>query len=259
MSSVQNIFRKSYIALKFIWNLIFSPKFLNSILIRYEKGELDGFASSVWAQAGEDFAIENILKGQEKGFFIDIGAHHPERFSLTKRLNLKGWVGINVDADSKLIKKFMSDRRLDQNIAAVVGEKSDYNFYEFKERALSTIDESRAKDLILSGRKLIDIRSVKGIQLSEIFKRVPHGVTVDFMNIDIEGGELEALKSGKFEKMKYEDLPNWILIETKPPIKSALEELSVMYLLNIGYVPYLVLAMNTLLRKPSLYEFQRRR
>ena len=99
MSSVQKIFRKSQIAFKFILNILSRPKFLNSILIRYEKGELNEFAISIWAQAGEDFAIENILKGQEKGFFIDIGAHHPERFSVTKRLNLKGWTGINVDAD----------------------------------------------------------------------------------------------------------------------------------------------------------------
>ena len=251
MSSVQKIFRKSRIALKFIFNLIFRPKFLNSILTRFEKGELDEFAISSWAQAGEDLALERVFYGKNDGYFIDIGAHHPERFSITKCLNLKGWTGINVEGNLELMKEFEERRPSDLNISAVVGSKSNYEMYEFEEQALSTIDEGRMESLVSSGRKLKKVETLKGMTLKDVFDKVPENIKVDLLNLDIEGSELDALRSGEFEKMDYKKLPDWILIETKPPLKSSLEEPPVKYLIELGYSPYLVLAMNTLLEKPA--------
>ena len=225
------------------------------MLIKYEKGELDEFSISVWGQAGEDFVLEKIFNNQEKGFYIDIGAHHPDRLSVTKRFYLKGWTGINIDGDATLIKNFVSRRKLDKNITGIVGQKSNYLFYEFKEKALSTVNKSRALELISNGRKLIETRYIQGITLRKIFERVPEGTVIDFMNLDIEGNELDALKSAEFEKMTFDKLPNWILIETRPPLESSLQDESVRYLVEIGYIPYLVLAMNTLLKKPTLSKF----
>ena len=256
MSSVQKIFRKSQIAFKFILNILSRPKFLNSILSRFENGELDEFAISSWAQAGEDLALERVFYGKNNGFYIDIGAHHPERFSITKCLNLRGWSGINVDGNLELIQEFEERRPADMNISAVVGSKSSYQMYEFEERALSTIDKERMESLVSIGRKLKKVETLKGMTLKDVFDRVPENTKVNLLNLDIEGSELDALRSGEFEKMDYKRLPDWILIETKPPLKSALEEPSVKYLIELGYSPYLVLAMNTLLEKPAFDVFK---
>jgi hypothetical protein len=36
-----------------------------------------------YAQDGEDLILDRLLEGQQSGFYVDIGAHHPLRFSNT--------------------------------------------------------------------------------------------------------------------------------------------------------------------------------
>lgn len=219
------------------------------MIVKLEQESLNEFAISSWAQAGEDLALERIFADKNRGFYIDIGAHHPERFSVTKKLHQKGWAGINVDADKLLIEKFKIKRPNDINIWAVVGSKPEYTFYEFSEKAISTTDIMRKNSLELAGRKLTATKTVPGLSLKQIFDQVPNGQNIDFLNLDIEGAELEALVSGCFQEIEYFKKPQWILVETKPPISNALAESAIVYLINNGYEPYLCLAMNTLLRK----------
>ena len=53
-----------------------------------------------YAQDGEDVALAAFYDTQKgyKGFYVDIGAHHPKRFSNTYFFYKKGWSGINIDA-----------------------------------------------------------------------------------------------------------------------------------------------------------------
>ena len=52
-----------------------------------------------WSQAGEDLALLAVIRNQKPGFYLDIGAHHPTRFSVTRHLYQAGWTGVNVDAN----------------------------------------------------------------------------------------------------------------------------------------------------------------
>jgi hypothetical protein len=36
-----------------------------------------------YSQEGEDMILNKLLERENKGFYIDIGAHHPKRFSNT--------------------------------------------------------------------------------------------------------------------------------------------------------------------------------
>ena len=51
-----------------------------------------------FSQEGEDLLIDRMFDGQSVGFYVDVGAHHPTRFSNTYLLYLRGWRGINIDA-----------------------------------------------------------------------------------------------------------------------------------------------------------------
>ncbi len=45
-----------------------------------------------------------------KGFYVDIGAHHPFRYSNTQFFYEKGWRGINIDATPGSMDRFKDFR-----------------------------------------------------------------------------------------------------------------------------------------------------
>jgi hypothetical protein len=59
-----------------------------------------GFHRS-YSQYGEDVLLQGFWEDKwswgYKGFWVDIGAHHPSNLSNTKAFALNGWRGINVD------------------------------------------------------------------------------------------------------------------------------------------------------------------
>src|SRR5690606_9742190 len=77
-----------------------------------------------YAFAGEDKAIEGLLKPRitKPGFYVDVGANHPTAFSNTYGLYRKGWRGICIDANAKLVDLYSLYRPKDQAIVALVSD-----------------------------------------------------------------------------------------------------------------------------------------
>ena len=86
-----------------------------------------GFHRS-YSQYGEDILLQGFLEDKwswsYKGFWVDIGAHHPSNLSNTKAFSLNGWRGINVDASSDAIAKFNRHRKRDVNVNVGIGLES---------------------------------------------------------------------------------------------------------------------------------------
>ena len=51
-----------------------------------------------YGQDGEDLILDRLLDGQKSGFFVDVGAHHPVRFSYSYLFYRRCWRCINSDA-----------------------------------------------------------------------------------------------------------------------------------------------------------------
>lgn len=66
----------------------------------------DGHKKWHYSQEGEDVILARMFEHQSPGFYVDIGAHHPRRFSNTRLLAEKGWTGINVDPLPGVMKLF---------------------------------------------------------------------------------------------------------------------------------------------------------
>ena len=47
------------------------------------KQMLSGFYTKSYSQEGEDMVLNRYFQGKNSGFYVDIGAHHPKRFSNT--------------------------------------------------------------------------------------------------------------------------------------------------------------------------------
>lgn len=57
------------------------PDRLVGFLHALSNGLADPNAQLSFSQEGEDLIILRIFDGQGRGFYVDVGAHHPTRFS----------------------------------------------------------------------------------------------------------------------------------------------------------------------------------
>ena len=206
-----------------------------------------GFSVS-WSQAAEDLALQALLGSIDKGRYLDIGAHHPTRFSVTRHLFQQGWSGINVDANADLIQAFLQARPKDISLNYCVGEKASYQLSIFYETAISTVNPIWDAKFVHENNVRNVVRTVPGIRLRELLDRYFPEKGPDFLNVDIEGADLEALKSGEFESLPFERRPLWILVESNAPLSTALKTDTVQLLISHGYEIWLVLPFASLLR-----------
>jgi FkbM family methyltransferase len=173
------------------------------------------FSTRSFAQDGEDvllYAFFKYKKRGHKGFYVDIGAHHPFRFSNTALFYRKGWKGINIEPTPHLIKLFHKHRKRDINLQAAVSDQSgSLTFFEFNEPALNGFDEKLSLERAsMPQYQLISKRDIPVFTLKDILDRhMPNDQSIDFFTIDVEGHDLNILKSNDWEKYK----PTFILIE----------------------------------------------
>ncbi len=158
----------------------------------------------------EDLLLEKIIH-KKKGFYVDIGAHHPVKHSNTYLLYTKGWRGINIDANPSAISKFNKQRKdcinLNMGISNTEGE---FEFYISQNPLLSSFDKVKvleAKDKWDFGYTSI---TVKTYRLETILnKYLNSNMNIDLLNIDVEGLEFEILQSNNWDRY----LPTIIIIE----------------------------------------------
>jgi FkbM family methyltransferase len=196
--------------LKNLIKSILPEKFLDIIRLYLSKR-----GNRYFSQEGEDIILQRIFERKQKGFYIDVGAHHPFRFSNTYIFYKRGWRGINIDASPGSMKLFKKFRPRDINLEIGVANKETImKYYIFNEPALNTFDEALAKSRDgLGGYKIVEIVEVKVIPLQKILDEyLPANTEIDFMNIDVEGMDFEVLKSNDWVKYR----PMVLLVEVIP-------------------------------------------
>src|SRR5690606_39242212 len=76
------------------------------------------FHARSFSQEGEDMVLRGFYEGRKnyKGFYVDVGAHHPYRFSNTMYFYKKGWRGINIEPSPEAMKWLIWFRTKDVNL-----------------------------------------------------------------------------------------------------------------------------------------------
>jgi len=203
-----------------------------------------------YSQEGEDILLNRILSADKAGFFVDIGAHHPIRFSNTYALYRKGWRGINVDATPGSMEMFKKLRPADINIECAVSTlDTPMMFHMFKESALNTFDPSLAREYIDSGWALERTLEIKPRSLSSILKEhLPTGKHINLFSIDVEGKELEVLRSNDWHSY----CPDLIVLEVlATPFAFLHSHPTVSFLADKGYEPISRLTNSVILQHRS--------
>lgn len=170
------------------------------------------FHSISFAQEGEDIILDNIFERKINGFYIDVGAHHPQRLSNTYYFYLKGWKGINIDAMPYSMRKFNELRPNDINLEIPISKlSSSLTYYKFDESALNSFSCDLSKQRHLQTTyKIIEEIQLKTKTLAEVLdEHLPKDQKIDFLSVDVEGLDYEVLQSNNWDKYK----PQVILVE----------------------------------------------
>jgi FkbM family methyltransferase len=168
-----------------------------------------GFARTSFAQEGEDLILERIFEGQANGLYVDVGAHHPRRFSNTELLYRRGWRGVNVDAAPGSMDAFRKLRPRDINLELGIARTAETrDFFVFDEPALNTFDAARAKTLDKPPYRIVSVQKVRCAPLAEILREHAIGA-IDLLTIDAEGSDYDVLQTLDWDASK----PRIVLVE----------------------------------------------
>jgi len=141
-----------------------------------------------------DLIIDYIFKNKNNGFYLDVGSQHPISNNNTYLLFKRGWSGINIDLDKKNINLFNTARPNDINlnlaISSNVAEKKLY-FYHDKS-PINTLDK------VVSDFQTATVKEIKRIKTTTLdiaLQNLKFNNKIDYMNLDVEGHEMDIFKA----------------------------------------------------------------
>jgi FkbM family methyltransferase len=165
-----------------------------------------------YSQDGQDKYLETyVFKGFKNGIFVDVGAHDGIKINNTLYFEKnRNWTGVNIEPNEEVYKNLIQNRPLCINInCAISNENGSAEFilnsgytemlsglkhhYDERHHERLTYENS----LTGSTTKIITVPTKK---LQTIFDE-NNISSVNYLSIDVEGGEFEVIKSIDFNKM----------------------------------------------------------
>jgi len=168
-----------------------------------------------YGQHGEDFLLDKIFKGKKNGFYVEIGCLDGIEFSNTYYFENIGWKGVCVEAHKDFIEQLKTNRKKAQIVHCAVGEKDveQVTFYANKIGSLSTLDKKEEERWEKNYKEFFtgfEEQQVRMRTLTSIFDEL-NVPAIDFVSLDIEGYEIQALSGLDLNKYK----PRVFVIEYK--------------------------------------------
>jgi FkbM family methyltransferase len=176
-----------------------------------------GVRYTSFSQEGEDMILRNIFRKKiingQPGFYVDVGAHHPVTFSNTNYFYQIGWRGVNIDAMPNSMDLFSRSRKRDINVEVAIASKpANLTFYSFNEPALNTFSKDLADERLKVPKfKLLNTTEIQTQTLEKVLEQnLPENQHIDFLSVDVEGFDLDVLKSNNWIKYR----PTAVLVES---------------------------------------------
>lgn len=211
---------------KLVGEKILSNLVVNQNLYSVDQERLPLKFQSQWC---EDILLYNCFKKKATGFYIEIGAFDGVKLSNTYFFECIGWTGLLVEPQPLQFEKLIVNRpnSLCENVC-ISTSKEDAVLNIVKEEAYETWSfiskkgENESPDIGFETSKI----NVKCKTINEL---IPNEISsIDFISIDVEGMEMEVLKTLDIAKYK----PRIILLENP---NNEINE----YLLTFGYRPFI--------------------
>ncbi|TRX57785.1 FkbM family methyltransferase [Fulvivirga sp. M361] len=186
--------------------------------------------------SGEDRLIESLLKPKitDRGYYVEVGCNHPTLFSNTFLFYRRGWSGICIDGNKKLIKKYKFSRPKDTAICAIVSDSTKpLEYLSLTNDVLSTVERTGVEQFLEQGQKITSREVVKPRSLTSILDVHEVPKHFNFLSIDAEGHDMNVLRS--LDLNRYQ--PKLILLELENFDAKALVDNEVYQVLkDFGYI-----------------------
>ena len=166
----------------------------------------DRYGVTSYSQQGEDRIIETILKNISGGFYVDVGCNHPFSLSNTARLYRRGWRGLNIDVNPEMIRLFRQLRPQDISVVAAISNRVEQLVFTItKASGMSSLEAPKMDD------RTQVLKEIKVTTTTLTALLIQHNVPrkFEYLNVDVEGFDFEALDSLDFSKYR----PKLISIE----------------------------------------------
>jgi len=138
------------------------------------------------SQIGQDKFVFETLKSLDSGYFLEIGAFDGIKSSNTYRLEEFGWTGICVEANPETFKKLQKNRKCECVNVAVSNFIGELHF-NFENSVWDKSTNEIGKD------------KVNCVTLTQLFEDYKVPSIIDYMSLDIEGCEFQALQEFPFD------------------------------------------------------------
>lgn len=174
-----------------------------------------------FSKTGDDIQLMKLIQTTSPGTYVDVGCWHPYKASNTYYFYLRGWKGICIDPNPALQELYTRYRPTDIFENCAIGDQQeplDYYMLHDPHSSMNTLDRS----FIEKHKLLTQIKEVKSIPMysltSVLSKYLKPSDRLDFFDIDVEGFDLEVLKTNDWNCYR----PKIVVIETDTPLQTDL-------------------------------------
>ncbi len=169
--------------------------------------------NNFYGQHGEDFIIYKLLGEKSYGFYVEVGCIDGLRFSNSYFFEKNGWKGICIEAHNDYIPLIRRNRpeSIVEHCAISDFDAEEIEFYANSRGSLSTLDKNQEENFRKKQPEYFEgftIQKVPVRKLDTILSKYSPE-KIDFISIDIEGHEINALKGINLKKFR----PDIFIIE----------------------------------------------
>ena len=155
------------------------------------------------SQFGEDLLVLEYFEHKHNGFFIEVGANDPVKFSQTWLLEQHGWQGALVEPLRSKCDRLRAVRPASRVFQVAVGAPEDRG-----ETTLHVPPDDMFASMLSRGQSQKALETVRVVTLDEVLRDLAWP-EIDFLSIDVEGLELPALRGLDLERAR----PKLLLLE----------------------------------------------
>lgn len=169
-----------------------------------------------YAQCGEDLIAWYMLRELDvkNPTYLDVGAHHPTEINNTYLFYTLGFRGLLIEPNVDMIPLLKNARPDDTVLNVGIGPvTTEADYFRVTDPSWNTFDKATAEhyERVTKGAvKVVEVVKVPLVNVNEILARHHGGRTPDFVSLDVEGLELDILRSLDWEKHR----PKVVCVET---------------------------------------------
>jgi FkbM family methyltransferase len=171
--------------------------------------------NDAWFQSAsfQDVVAYLYFYGKKDGFYMDIGANDGLTLSNTYLFEQLGWKGACIEPQPDIFAQLQKNRKCDAYNAAVSNQAGDnMEFVKVNGSGIANmlsglpayLGKSRTKQIEkIEKEGTIEYIKIKTMTFDDVMKNYPGITHIDFLSLDVEGGEMHILKSIDFEKYHF--------------------------------------------------------